>query len=268
MARPVIDLLRTEWQALAALGHELSGDDWEQATDCPGWSVRDNFSHVLGGELHLLGEPAPEPAGDTPEWVKNPIGEINEPWIAERRGRPGEEVLAEFEAVTERRLAQLEGMSDEEWNADAFGPTGIVPYHEFLNIRVMDAWVHEQDVRRAVGRPGHHEGPVVEHSLARFVPAMGFVVGKKAAAADGASVRFDLSGPQARRIGVDVVDGRAQVVDDVEDPTVTLTMRDETWWCLSLGRWDGETVLQRGDVEIDGDEDLGRRVVTNMGFMI
>jgi hypothetical protein len=30
-----------------------------------------------------------------------------------------------------------------------------------MHIRIFDCWVHEQDMRRATGRPGHLTGPVV-----------------------------------------------------------------------------------------------------------
>ncbi len=265
----MVDLLRTEWTALAELGDSLSDEDWDRDSELPGWTVRDNLSHIIGTELQLLGEAAPPLEGDPPAHAKNPIGAMNEAWVAARRGRPGAEVLAEFKAVTARRLAEMEAFTDEQWNQEMPGPTGIVPYSEFMNIRVMDSWVHDQDIRRAVGKPGNITGPVADHSLARYEPAMGFVVGKKAGAAEGQSVVFDLTGDQARTIAVKVVEGRAQVSGDApEEPTVELTMDAETWWCLSLGRWDGESVLADDKVAIDGDEDLGRAVITNMAFMI
>jgi hypothetical protein len=30
----------------------------------------------------------------------------------------------------------------------------------------MDNWSHEPDIRRAVGRPGHTEGPAVQQAVA------------------------------------------------------------------------------------------------------
>lgn len=265
----MLDLLEIEWKALAELCADLSEEEWNLVTDCPGWSVRDNVSHLIGTERQLLGESPPQFDGGMPDWVKNPIGEMNEAWIAERRDRPGHEVLAEFEEVTARRLEQLREFSDEEWKADTPGPTGVVPYSEFMDIRVMDCWAHDQDIRRATGRPGNQTGPVADHSLARFIPGMGYVVGKLAAASDGQSVVFDLTGAQARTIAVEVVDGRARLVDATPAaPTVTLHMQAETWWRLALGRQDAETALAGDEVTIEGDSDLARRVLDNMTVMI
>ena len=95
---------------------------------------------------------------------------------------------------------------------------------------------------------------------------MGFVVGKKAGATDGQSVRFDLLGPTARSFGV-VVDGAPRVVDDPPaDPTATIETDAETWWCWrSAG---DPQVLDEGKVEITGDRDLAERVAAALAFMI
>ncbi len=128
-------------------------------------------SHLIGVESLLLGLPAPPPVQAA--HVRNPLGAGIEGWVAQRRGRSPAEVLDEFRRVTAARLAALDAMSDEQWEAVGPSPAGEVPYREFMEIRVMDNWVHEQDIRRAVGRPGHLEGPAAEASLARFTPQPG-----------------------------------------------------------------------------------------------
>ena len=82
--------LAAEWQAITELCAALSDPEWAAPTDCPGWSVQDNVSHIIGTERMLLGDPAPEvDVGDVPH-VHNEIGRMNELWIAERaaRGHP------------------------------------------------------------------------------------------------------------------------------------------------------------------------------------
>jgi uncharacterized protein (TIGR03083 family) len=231
--------------------------------------VQDQLAHVIGTESMLAGERAPAaPDLATAPHVRNDIGQRNEAWVASLRPGPPTAVLARFRAVVALRLEQLRSRSTEEFDAIGPSPVGPVPYREFMNIRVMDNWAHEQDIRRAVGRPGHRSGPVVEHSLARFVPAMAFVVGKKAAAPDGTSVVFDLTGDAPRRFAVVVSGGRAALAEVPPSPTVTLRLDVETWWCLALGRSEGPTVRAAGDVTIEGDGELGQRVIDNLTFMI
>jgi uncharacterized protein (TIGR03083 family) len=272
VAEPVIELLAAEWAALDALCSTLTAEEWALPTDCPGWTVQDQLAHLVGTESMLAGDPAPPDAsGDEPAHVRNEIGRANEAWIASMRDLPPGEVLTRFRAITARRLDQLRAGGPELFEALGPSPVGRVPYREFMNVRVMDHWVHEQDIRRAAGRPGHRSGPVVEHSLARFEPAMAFVVGKKAAAPEGTSVRFELGGEAPRRIDVAVRDGRAVLAvppDAGQAPTVTLRLDVETWWCLALGRRDGPSALAAGDVVLDGDIALGERIVDNLTFMI
>ena len=43
-----------------------------------------------------------------------------------------------------------------------------------MQIRVFDCWLHEQDIRDAVGRPGHETGLAVEVVLDEMATALGF----------------------------------------------------------------------------------------------
>ena len=152
-------------------------------TDCPGWSVQDNLSHIIGTEAMLLGRDAPAHEPGEKPWIRNPIGASNEIQVDYRRSWPPEKVLDEFREVTAERIAALEKLSDDELAADSWTPIGPGTVRDLLAIRVMDCWVHEQDIRRAVGKPGGLDGPVADHAFGRHRGAIPFVVGKKAGAA-------------------------------------------------------------------------------------
>jgi uncharacterized protein (TIGR03083 family) len=266
---PIIELLETEWAALAQLGAEFGPADWATPTELPGWTVQDCYSHVVGTERSLQGETPPSIDMAAFPHLTAVSAAFTEPAVEARRHLSGAEVLAELEAATAERLVALRSLTPEQWDETGPTPIGTVPYREFMNVRTFDCWMHEQDVRRALDRPGHQDGPVAEHAIGRCTQALGFVVGKKAGAPDGATVEFDLHGPLARRIPVAVRDGRARVVDEpVDEPTVRLTMDQETLWCLGGGRWDPEEALADGRVTITGDRALGEAVVRALNFMI
>ncbi len=266
--RPVVAHLAAIWSSTAGLLAGLDDKDWDRPTDCPGWTVRDQVSHVIGTEHILLGHPAP-PAIDpaTAPHVHNPLGQLNEAWVAERRDRSGPEILAELREVTDARLAALRSMSDEEMIAETNGPTGRVPYQAFMEIRVMDCWVHEQDIRRAVGRPGHFDGAAAEAALSRLTGSLGYVVGKRAGAGDGTTVVVRLEGPQAGDVAVRVSDGKARSVEAPAEPDLTLTMSAETYACLTCGRWEPADVLADGRVQVDGDQALAGRILEGMAII-
>ena len=86
------------WTSIAAACEQLSDDSGTLPTDCPGWTVKDHLSHLIGIERMLLGDPSPPSLTEVPAHVRNPFGEINEAWVEARRPVPGSEVLAEFVA--------------------------------------------------------------------------------------------------------------------------------------------------------------------------
>ena len=182
---------------------------------------------------------------------------------------PGPDVLTEFVAVTQLRLAALRRLTEEEWAA--VGPTvvGEVALADFMRTRVFDSWVHEQDVRTALGRPGGSGGLASDIGVGQVEAAMGFVVGKKAAAPDGSVVRFSVTGPagDARRFTLAVQGGRARPASDGASPTVTLGLSSLDFVRLGCGRVGAAEVEAAGRVEMGGDAALGKRILEAMNFM-
>ena len=220
--------LAETWEALAEVSSALSGTEWALPTECPGWDVKDQLSHLIGIERAIMGEPVPEWSGPLGDHVKNDFAATNERFVAVRRAFPGPSVRAEFVEVTATRLAQMDALSAESWAAVGYSPLGDVPHAEFMGVRVFDSWVHEQDVRRALDRPGGDGNIASEISLDHVQRAMPFVVGKKAGCADGTAVRFDVAGPgrDARAFTIAVDGGRAHPAGDDVAPTVTLSLSE------------------------------------------
>ena len=260
----LVAALEEEFDALLELGRDLSEDQWSTPSDVPGWTVKDNYSHVIGTELMLLGKPDEGDPVDA-DHVKNDIGKFNELSIAIRRDRSGAEVMAEFALIAGERKAALAEMTEADFDAESFTPAGKDTYGRFMQIRVFDCWIHEQDCRGPLGIPGHLSGAAVDVAIDEMTTAMGYVVGKKAGATEGQSVRLQLLGETERTIDVRV-DGRAGVVDDLTDPTTTITLPTALWFRFAAGRIPGAPDHQ--DVQIDGDQALGRSVIENAAYTI
>jgi uncharacterized protein (TIGR03083 family) len=257
--------LTEAFESLLALAADLSADEWARPTALPGWDVKANVVHVLGTEAMLLGEPTPEVDVDVAALphVRNDIGAFNEAWIVAMADTPTSEVLEGLRDRTDRRLAALRAMPQEEWDAETFTPAGPDSYGRFMRIRVMDTWMHEQDVREAVGRPGHDGGPAVELVLDELQGALGYVVGKKAGAPDGSRVTLVLTGPAGRTMHV-AVDGRAAVVPTLDGPaTTTITLP-----ALAFTRLAGGRTTDASAATVEGDQDLGAAVLANLAFTI
>lgn len=264
-----IAALLEELATIDGLLAELDDEDWKRPTALPGWDVQANVAHIIGTESILAGAPAPPTDVDVAglDHVRNDIGGMNEPWVLALAGLTPVEVREHLRAIVEQRTATLSAMTQDEWDAEGFTPAGMDTYGRFMRIRVFDCWMHEQDIRDAVARPGHLDGPAVVLALDEMATAMGFVVGKRAGAPDGARVTFALTGQAARDIHV-AVDGRATVVPMLDTPaSVVITTDVHTFTRLAGGRtpWGS---IDPSLVTITGDHALGEQILTNLAYTI
>ena len=265
----VVDLMEQVWNSIGSLCSPLTEAQWKTPTDCPGWSVQDQVSHLVGAESRILGNPGPDHTPKETGHVKNDVGQSNEVVVDYRRSWPGQRVLAEFRELTGQRLKLLRGMTDEEFAAETQTPIGPGTVTEFVRIRIFDAWVHEQDIRRALDLPGELEGLVAAHAVGRIARALPFVVARKAQAPDGVTVVFDITGPAGRVVPVGVEGRRGSELDSAPaSPTVRITTDVEAFACLGCGRWDPSPALRSGRVTVTGDTALGETIVANMNIMI
>jgi uncharacterized protein (TIGR03083 family) len=213
----------------------------------------------VGVERGLLGESDPEHRlPDDLPYLRNAMGRAMEVAVDIRRSVPGPKVLDELRDALDRRLAALPSIDPDQ---DALLPNGRTgTYARLMVFRAFDCWTHEQDIRRAVGRPGNLDGPAAACALDILSGGLPYVVGKVAAAAPGQSVAFEVTGAVPFTRQVIVGDDRRARFADIAEPTVTLRMGWETYTRLACGRLPADAV----DVTVSGDEDLAHRVLTAM----
>jgi uncharacterized protein (TIGR03083 family) len=110
----------------------------------PDWTVADVVAHLAGVSSDLLN--------------RRTDGASTEPWtarqVAERRGRPVVEILA-------------------EWDADAASIEPLISKVQALAPAAFDALTHEHDLRGAVGVEGASDPEMVEVALAASIEALG-----------------------------------------------------------------------------------------------
>jgi uncharacterized protein (TIGR03083 family) len=262
-----IDKLEAIWQSVSSVGSELDEHEWKLPTDLAGWTVQDNLAHLIGTERMLQGLPAAVTPSEVGEHVKNPIGQFNEAEVEARRGRGGAEVLAEWNDLVELRVATLRSADEPYFAKEMATPTGPGTMADFLHVRVLDCWIHEQDMRRAVGRPGHLAGPAAEHTVDRLLRTIPIVVGKRAATPEGRAVVIDIAGGVNRHVVCEVAGGRAAIVASaIDEPLTTITLDAETFVVLATGRRAASSIADR--ISLVGDQVLGQRVVDNLNMMI
>jgi uncharacterized protein (TIGR03083 family) len=248
---------------LRAVAAELDDEEWDVPTDCPGWTVRDVLAHVVALEEHLAGidSGSSDVVGSapvvTPEWT--------EEGVEARRGRAVADLLCDLGAALTAREEQL---SRELVGAEPGGQPPRVPagltwdWDTLLRNRAIDMWIHGQDIRRAVGRPGGSSNTGAAVTLASFTAALPFVLGRKVRPPVGTSVVWEVTGTHHATVAVGIDESRRAVPlsDAPAEPTTRLVMDTETFTALVAGRGDPSAA----PVQISGDTDLGRQTLAAM----
>jgi uncharacterized protein (TIGR03083 family) len=265
----VLSGLFATWDAIHRLLTRLSEQQWQTPTPLPGWSVHAVVSHIIGTESALMGIPTPDADVDvaTLGHVRNDVGVANECWVRHLSAESGADLRQRFRTVTNNRRTRLTDMSDDDWNALTPTPAGPDSYGRFMRVRVFDCWMHEHDIRDALGQPASDAelaGPASRLALDEMAASMGYVVGKLGKAPDGSRVAIELTGPLARTIRV-VVDGRGRVVDDFGGDAPTATIRLDG---LLFTRLAGGRTERSADIELGGDQDVAARVVEHLNYVI
>ncbi|WP_152360620.1 maleylpyruvate isomerase family mycothiol-dependent enzyme [Microlunatus speluncae] len=194
----VLPLARDERADLAALLETLTPDQWNAASLCRGWSVRDVVTHVISYEEH-----------DQRDFLRR----LRQAGF--RFGRLNEVSLAEYQHLSPAELIDFLRRHLEPQGATArFG----------CGVGLVDAMIHHQDIRRPLGLPRRIPVERLRYALPFAVtapPLRGFwhARGVRLIATD-----LDWShgrGPEARGDGESVLmtlAGRATVAQDLSGP--------------------------------------------------
>ena len=245
------------WDSLISVGRSLDEAQWAEPSLCPGWTCMDALIHLTSAEMGFADwTPSPDP----------PFDAINAATRALRQ-QSSFEVLAAFEAATQRRGEQLSNMRDADLDREGWTPAGLGAYRRYMEIRVFDTWAHEQDMRVPLDLPGHLEGQGPVMSLDEVHLAFGYLVGKRAGLPDGSSVKVSVTGLNARDLYA-VIDGRARVVNEIADPACTVSTDFLTFMLLCCGRIEPGGPIADGRVALGGDVALAEAVARNLRFTI
>jgi uncharacterized protein (TIGR03083 family) len=141
--------LQAEYEAFGALIRSLDAQQWEKPSRCAGWTAGDVARHVVGTAtdvaLGVVGTHTPDEE------------------VAERKGRTATEVADELDTalVTLRNLAAI--IDDNAWNGPS--PVPDLTMRQGILTLIYDLYVHNDDIRAAVGMPPVGEGLGLDASV-------------------------------------------------------------------------------------------------------
>ncbi|MEU3721585.1 maleylpyruvate isomerase family mycothiol-dependent enzyme [Streptomyces sp. NPDC031705] len=260
---PYADAWTHSIEAITELVLPLSEGQWNLPTPCPGWSVRDIVSHIIGMELEQLGDP--RPIHTLPRDLRHVVDEFTrymEVPVDVRRHHTAPEMTSELEYTVIRRQRQLRNEKRDPATTMVRGPQGDqITLELALRLRAFDTWIHEQDLRAALGVPGNWDSPGAFVARDVLLSGLPKAVAKGAGAPPDSAVVVDVHGPVEflRTVRVDGA-GRA-TLDQTPSlgPAVSLSMDWETYVRLAAGRVRPRAVADR--VKADGDPELAAAIL-------
>lgn len=255
--QPYADAWTHSIEAISELVQPLAEAEWNRRTPCPGWSVRDVVSHVLGLDSEMLGDP--RPIHTLPRdlfHVTNDHQRYTEMQVDVRRHHTAPEMTSELEYMIIRRNRQLRNESRDP-GTKVRGPLSTeLTLEEAMRRHAFDVWAHEQDLRTALGRPGNLDSPGAHVARDVLLDELPAVVAERADAPRSSAVVFDVHGPVEflRTIRVDIQGRGTLETAPALGPAATLTMDWETYFRLACGRVSLQASADR--IKTEGDPDL------------
>ena len=261
--RPLFPLERA---AFVAALEDLTAEDWQRPTVCPGWRVHDVAAHVVHDQIRKLSgsrdgqaAPGPGPGEDLPRFLHR----VNQEFV-DVASRWSPRVLIDL-------LGDLGPRLDQFWASLDMGRLGEavswaapgVPAPAWLDVarEYTEYWVHQQQVRDAVGRPGACCERLMAPVIDTFVRAVPYAL-RELSPAPGTTVQIGVTGPGGGTWTVRRQEAAWAVDRGPSAPHAAALVRlsADTLWRVATRGITVETARERATIA--GDQDLGSAVLT------
>jgi uncharacterized protein (TIGR03083 family) len=266
----VAELFPEMHEQLIALLSGLTEDEWGRATACPGWAVKDVALHLLGvnlGNLSVQRDGFVDPWwASAGEDVVASLNAWNERWVVAAR-LLSPRLLCELLRVTGEAASRYFAGLDPAAPGPVVWWAGPDPAPMWLHVarEYTERWVHQQQIRDAVGRPGLKERRYLAPILAAFVHALPRAL-RSVPAAEGTVVRLVIAGDAGGRwIAVRDADRWLLGEDAGQEAAATVTVDQDVAWRLWTRSMTPDEAMP--PIRTEGEPELTARVLEMVSIM-
>jgi uncharacterized protein (TIGR03083 family) len=251
----------------------LERSDWERPTACAEWSVKDIAAHLLDGNIRRLSfqrdglsPPSRGPIQSYPELVAY-LNRLNAEWVqAARRMSP--EVLVQLLELTGRQVADfflsLDPFARALFSVAWAGEDVSLNWFDIAR-EYTERWLHQQQIREAVGAPGLTGREWLHPVLDVFLRALPFSfrgIKRSTGSALGIAIEGEAGGDWTL---LRDSQGWQLFAGSLARSDATLRLgQDTAWRLLSKGLKPREAAKR---VSIVGDPDLGAAFIRTLSVM-
>ncbi len=260
-----VELFPAERRELLSLLSQLSAEEWSLPTVCAGWCVKDLALHLFGDDVGVLSRHRDGHASawinvDTWEELVAELNVWNEKWVESAR-RLSPRLLIDLLKLTGDEIYHYFKSLDSNAMVAPVSWAGPEPAPVWLDVarEYTERWLHQQQIRDAVKRPGLRDARFLGPVLETFVRALPHTYRDVEAAAD-THVKLIVSGEAGGEWSL-VRRERGWLLGrgEASAPTATVRLDQNIAWRLFTKGLSEEQA--REAVRIEGDEALGEKML-------
>ncbi len=258
---------------LMTLLRGLSASDWSRPTACALWSVKDIAAHLLDGSVRRLsfGRDGLDAKADVSissySGLVAYLKRLNAEWTAASRRRTPRVLIDQLDLTAGQVHVFFQSLDPYTtalfpvaWAGEDLSPNWFDIGREYT-----ERWLHQQQIREAVGATGLTGREWLHPALDVFVRALPFTY-RSVAAPPGRSVRFEILGEAG---GVWTLgrgpDQWTLFTGSGAAPDANVSLDQETAWKLFSKGLDGDSARRR--IRIQGNMELGKPVLDSLAIM-
>jgi len=196
-----LGIARAEREAVGRTIQYVPPETWERMSRCPGWGNRDVLAHLAAQEVAagqvVAGEPPVELDAFRADLGEEPftVDAFNAAAVQARAEQPLRQIAKEWGRGADRFLSLSTVAPEDEWRSKRYPwLAGEIPLRYLVQSRVVEWWLHGEDIRAGAGMEPHFVDPpmyLVNDLAIRMLP---WALGIAGLVLPGRSVRVDLGG--------------------------------------------------------------------------
>jgi uncharacterized protein (TIGR03083 family) len=241
---------------------------WDQPSSLDGWRTRDIVAHLAATDAVAAAALGGEPAAELEEFLKAEkdgltLDRFNDWTVKRRADAPFRSVVSEWGQNADAMLARASSIPREEWAVRRVSwVAGEIPARYLVQARIMEWWVHGEDIRRSAAlEPRREHWPMfcVNDLAIRTLP---WALGLAELRYEGKSVRFELEGAGGGSWHFGLAPRELPGPEKVPDALVE--GRGDRFAQVASRRVPADVYVAEGSLVLSGDEDLALTVLRNI----
>src|SRR3989449_7122328 len=260
---------RAEREALGRTIQYTPPEAWEQESPSPGWRNRDIVAHLAASDVAAAAVIADERPSELEEFLKGleegpfTIDAFNEFSVRRRTDLPFRSVVTEWGSAADLFLARASKIRPEEWTTRKVNWTvGEIGVSYLVQSRVMEWWLHGEDILVTGGNPPRLEHPpifCVNDLAVRMIP---YALALAGLSFPGCSVRVELEGVGEGSWHRGLAARETPPPDKA--PDALIEGRGHAFCLVAGRRASADDYLAEGVLQTGGDDELAETVLRHL----